>query len=152
MKIIFLDIDGVLNGGKVDGYSRELLGDIFFQRLKRLVDFTGAKVVLSSSWRIGYDPENHIPSKTLRDKLRNIGVELYGMTPESRWFKGKVRGDEIREWLHAHPEVDSFVILDDDCDMKEYTATNLVKTDTEIGLQDADVDKAIEILMGNVLM
>ena len=146
MNVIFLDVDGVLNGGKTDGYSRELLGDEYFQRLKRLVETTNAKVVLSSSWRIGYDPESHIPSKTLHDKLKNIGVDLYGMTDLIKWYDGKTRGDEIRAWLVNHPEVDRFVILDDDCDMAEYTETNLVRTDTYLGLQDGDVEKAIAIL------
>lgn len=150
MKVIFLDVDGVLNGGKTDGYSRKLIGDVYFQRLKRLVDTTNAKVVLSSSWRIGYDPESHAPSKTLHDKLKGMGVDLYGMTPLIKWFDGKTRGDEIREWLVKHPEVDHFVILDDDCDMAEYTETNLVKTDTKVGLQDDDVDKAIAILIDTV--
>ena len=56
MKIIFLDIDGVLNCK----YTKE---EIFFfpfvspkkiELLKQLIERTGAKVVLSSTWRHGW--------------------------------------------------------------------------------------------------
>lgn len=56
------------------------------------------------------------------------------------------RGDEIRSWLEKHPEVVSFVILDDDSDMCEFTETNLVKTSYARGLREEHVIKAIEML------
>ncbi len=50
MKVIFLDIDGVL---KEEDYDAEFK-DECFARLKRIVDATGAEIILSSSWRIHY--------------------------------------------------------------------------------------------------
>ena len=52
MGVIFLDIDGVLNS-KQDRFSWDIETDIHFIRLKRIVEKTGAQIVLSSSWRIG---------------------------------------------------------------------------------------------------
>ena len=48
-KIIFLDIDGVLNS--VHNWPENLLHQSLTNNLKHIVDKTGAKIVLSSSWK-----------------------------------------------------------------------------------------------------
>ena len=146
MKVLFLDVDGVLNSLE-DGYSIDLETEVYWQRLKKILDATQAKIVLSSSWRIGFNPNKDGMSKTLVEKLDAIGAHIHDMTPILH-NADKKRGDEIREWLQQHPDVDKFAILDDDQDMREYTKTHLVKTNTKIGLQDCDVEKAIELLRG----
>ena len=55
MKVIFLDVDGVLNS-KQDDYSIKLRTDSHLNFLRMIVKSTGAKIVLSSSWRIGFTP------------------------------------------------------------------------------------------------
>ena len=139
MKVIFLDVDGVLNSAR-DRFSTKLVSEYHFDFLKELVDATGAKIVLSSSWRIGFNAMRH-PEKNLLTKLESRGLEIYDFTP----IMTGTRGDEIREWLTTHP-VDSFVILDDEDDMAEFADTHLVKTDMAVGLQDSDVEKAIAML------
>lgn len=62
---------------------------------------------------------------------------------------GLSRGSQIKEWLRRNRKklnVQSFVILDDNSDMDEYTETHLVLVDGNVGLQERDVKKAIEIL------
>lgn len=135
MKVIFLDIDGVLNS-RQDRFSWTIETDIHFIRLKRIIDKTGAQIVLSSSWRIG-DSSKDIVHK----RLQQFGMDFIDVTPV---FGGQHRGREIADWLSKH-EVESFVILDDEGDMDELI-DRLVKTDMNIGLQDSDVDKAVHLL------
>lgn len=137
MKVIFLDVDGVLNSVK-DRFSFTIETDYHFILLKKIVDATNAEIVLSSSWRIG-------DSETVRKRLKDFGMDFIDVTPQLPY--PSKRGDEIRSWLKCHTEiVESFVILDDESDMCEFVETNLVKTDMKVGLQKSDVNKAIKIL------
>ena len=136
MKIIFLDVDGVLNSAN-DLYSIELKNDKHFDLLKELVDKSGAKIVLSSSWRIGFSPATHKSDNVLDTKLKDRGISIYDFTP---CMTGE-RSDEIHEWLKENP-VDKFVIIDDE----EVSDPNLVQTDTMVGLQKEDIEKALKIL------
>lgn len=141
MRVIFLDVDGVLNSSR-DRFSTELVSEYHFDFLKELVDATNAKIVLSSSWRIGFNAMRQ-PEQNLLAKLESRGLDIYDFTP----VMTGTRGDEIREWLATNP-VDSFVILDDEADMEEFRETNLVQTDMNVGLQESDIPKAIKILKG----
>ena len=141
MKVIFLDVDGVLNSVR-DYYSIDLVTDSHFELLKELIDITGAKIVLSSSWRFGIDDVN-CSAHNLITRLSEYDLTIFDKTPVLR---GKKRGDEIRAWLDKHEGITDFVILDDESDMCEFTKTNLVKTDTNFGLNKRHVEKAVEIL------
>ena len=63
MKIIFLDVDGVLNCATTKERVRDLLfvEDRKIQLLKELVDETGATIILSSTWRFGFENPNLYP-------------------------------------------------------------------------------------------
>ena len=50
MKVLFLDIDGVL---KEESY-KAAFQDECFARLKRIIDATDAQIILTSSWRVNY--------------------------------------------------------------------------------------------------
>ena len=137
MKVIFLDVDGVLNSSQ-DGFNIKLETTKHLVLLKQLVDETGAEIVLSSSWRI-YDKTRAF----IKKKLEEYGIALIGVTPDT----GESKGKEIKKWLDETPySIESFVILDDDSDMDEYAHAKLVKTDSNIGLQKADIIKAIHLL------
>lgn len=129
MKVIFLDVDGVLNSMQ-DGYSFELETNKHFELLKQIIDKTNAKLVLSSSWRIGIRPND-----TIHTKLKEFGMSIYDCTPI---LKGKTRGDEIQAWLDQHQDVERFIILDDDIDMGKLMY-RLVHTDTMVGLTEEEV-------------
>jgi hypothetical protein len=82
------------------------------------------------------------------------GIEIVGVIPDltdrNRFGMLSVsqpRHVEIRAYLKRHP-VDSFVVLDDDEDAD--VPGHFVKTDFGRGLQDEDVERAVEILMGGV--
>jgi hypothetical protein len=114
MKVLFLDIDGVLNRdctketvdtifGPFKGIDRYLLG--------KLLNWKGnhpdVSIVLSSSWRLDdrYD-------KAFTKHLRELGIDWISETPNT----GR-RGNDIHSWLLQHPEVTHHAILDDDADM-----------------------------------
>lgn len=168
-KIIFLDVDGVLNSQATLNVD-ESLEDSLILRLKKIIDATGAKLILTSSWR-----ELWTAVKKLMDKLDKYDMHLSGMTGHgvSKEFVAKKgftptkryvyvdynyetglkeeavydRGAEIAWWLDKHDSIESFVILDDDeYDIKIYYPDNLVNTNYKTGLSDEDVEKAIKIL------
>lgn len=119
MKIIFLDIDGVLNWSgtedRIDGYIGWC--DKRIARFNRIIEaHPDAKIVISSSWRV---PTSDMKAYTTFDGLkellakRGLKGEIIGRTPY--FFSGMSRGGEIRRWIEEQPEKPSaFVVLDDD--------------------------------------
>ena len=157
MKVIFLDVDGVLNSehshsiDKNDNWMENEVSDNHIQWLKKIVDETGAKIVLSSSWR-HYHPKatgsNTITDplfKVLDRKLREAGLEIIDITPDLR---GKMRGLEIDAWLNSNAEVDKYVIIDDDIDFTDLQKPYFVNTTFKYGLTEVLAIKAINILNG----
>merc|ERR1711971_1272853 len=120
MKVIFLDVDGVLNSEEcldVPEQSSEYLYDAstIVPLLKRCVDnlheiceATPAKVVVSSTWRLFPD--------MLAFLTRVVGDDLMlGVTKDRGAHPiGPGRGEEVRQWLQEHKEVTKFIILDDE--------------------------------------
>jgi len=139
MKVVFLDIDGVLNDAvNIHSLMDDKPTKEHLDCLKAILDATGAKVVLSSTWRLFPDARNIV-----KNSLRNIGSDIFDKTKELP----KGRGAEIKEWLSRHPEVCQFVILDDDiADIKPYYPNNIVKTSFYTGLLPEHVEPAIKIL------
>ena len=157
MKVIFLDVDGVLNSEKdlLEAKEKSELFDRPLALLKELVESTKAKIVVSSTWRIGCSKSGRNSwygegiFKTLTDRLAEYQMEVYDITPVIIDKPGVQRGDEIRAWLeNAKEEIDAFVILDDDADMCEFTGTNLVQTSMKTGLLEYHVEIAKSILNG----
>ena len=111
MKVIFLDVDGVLNSDEyfdkirkknIDGIESEV--DVEkIKLLKQAVIQTGAKVVLSSSWRHTKNGEQ------LKELLAKF--EIY--TDRTPYLQNK-RGIEIKQWLINNENIEDFVILDDE--------------------------------------
>ena len=160
MKIIFLDVDGVLNCSTSKSFCHDDLYGIItgidsdkVKRLAKIVEITGAEIILSSDWKDGWNKyytgrkpshvkylDNHLYKKgklTIKDKTPN--------TSKGSWF----RGNEILTYLRSHQDVENYVILDDtffeDFSIKEISE-HLVLTDHKVGLTDFDVEKAIKIL------
>ena len=107
--------------------------------LRHIVNKTDAEIVLSSSWRIcGLLPK-------LCRILREYNLRISDITPYI--LDRASRGREIRAWLDDHTGVESFVILDDeDFDIVNMFPDNIVKTNSEVGLQKEDAEKCIAIL------
>lgn len=106
MKVLFLDIDGVLNHRKSPKANGVFTIDPkLLPLLKKIVDSTNVKIVLSSSWRRSVHARLRV-----EDALATIGTEFIAYTES---IVGP-RSAEIQEWLDRNPEVVDFVILDDE--------------------------------------
>lgn len=112
MKVIFLDIDGVLNSDtymekQLDNSSEGIESEIdpaTLILLKKAVDTTGAKIILSSSWRIMRKYNE------LEKFLMKFGISLSGKTP---YVDGK-RELEIKQYLSENKNIEQYLILDDE--------------------------------------
>jgi HAD domain in Swiss Army Knife RNA repair proteins len=166
MKVIFLDIDGVLNCRQyfetrtlVEGLCDRAAYDLdtaAVERLNHLVAQTGAVVVVSSSWRHGRSVEQLADILSERGFVGTVLSKTRDWhTPMSRRVKTATppkserleqRGDQIRDWLDEHPEVDSFIVLDDDSDMDLVRDRHIKTSFHEGGLQPEHVERAIAML------
>lgn len=158
MKVIFLDIDGVLN---VIPQGHDEHGAIFHphlvENLKSIVEATGAKVVISSYWR-----HSGLAKMEAMWRDRELPGEMIGITGNRLDLDCFTlqRGTEIQEWLDKHPEITDYVILDDDGDMLPHQWPHFVmcsenfdhpdKVDYGYGLTAICADKAIVILNHNI--
>jgi Swiss Army Knife RNA repair-like protein len=106
MKVIFLDIDGVLNCKKTRNPRKfpYVVDPKLLRRFKGLLERTGAKVVLSSTWR--YDPAGLFSA-------RHAGIPFMDVTPD---MPKRPRRDEVLAWLKQHPRVKRYAIIDDEDD------------------------------------
>lgn len=140
MKIIFLDIDGVLNSKETAQRHRGVIGiDPYLVAIfNRIIFATNAKIVLSSTWRLG---------KETRNEIRKQVMDFIDVTPRMPLRGGaemKERGKEVRAWLKDHPDVEKYAILDDDSDFFDYQP--LFKTTWEKGLTEEIAKKVIKHL------
>ena len=159
MKIIFLDVDGVLN----DAWHALQLDEFRIELLARLVNETNAQIVLSSNWRQVYvqykrkermQPEQKKALKNLLRLLKKHSLSILSYTPTIGYGPDS-RPLEIKRWLRMHPEVDSYVILDDEffwnwSDLSEHVVltSETINEEWKAGLENKHIDKAINILKG----
>jgi hypothetical protein len=144
MKVLFLDIDGVLNNMySMVQYKAHLWPPLVYKLNEISNSDTDVKVVVSSSWRILFSDYD------LKVLLGRAGWSrsdlIIGTTPRAS-RDDNTRGNEIQKWLDAHPEVTHYAIVDDDSDMLESQMPHFVNTTYELGLIDSDVKKIKKIL------
>lgn len=174
MKIIFLDIDGVLNY-----MGSSTLDNVCVENLKYVVSKTGAKIVLISTWKQFLD-DNILKDLSNKDKkeflyyreLLNttfinelkiidivedyfsmVDAEVKSVVSLSELSEEECEHDawrsvEVGRWLDKHPKVESFVIIDDfDCEYHKFYPNNWVQTSWfRDGLSKDLAEKAISIL------
>ena len=158
MKIIFLDIDGVLNSLNYRRrmgmqYFSEIIDRQKMPLLKKIVDVTDAKIVLSTTWR-KYWNEGETQPDPAGENINRIfgeyGISVYSKTPV---LENSGRAAEIKAWLRRNPYVDGFVILDDkDFGWPAELRAHFIWTDLNgDGLEEAQVQEVIDILKGNLI-
>lgn len=125
MKVLFLDVDGVLNTNKA--HTILSLSKGCMRRLQSIFEATDCKIVLSSTWRKFEDE----PMRKLRYRLLQRGMVLYGKTPI---FNSGCRGEEIRAWMDEYQAIDKYAIVDDDSDMLVEQLPHFFQTDPDYGL------------------
>lgn len=147
MKIIFLDIDGVLNS---EIYYRSVnrtakdwsrFDPTAVDLIKKLVDEFFAQIVISSTWRFG-------AVQLLNSELKKSGLIKYlhkdWKTPQGY---PPSKGKEIQEWLDQHTNISEYVIIDDDESILEEQKSRFVKTDLMNGMKEKHYARAREILI-----
>lgn len=139
-RVIFLDIDGVLNTARSRGATRrEGIIPECVARLDYLLDITGADVVVTSEWRKFTNSNEVISILGTRHARRFIG-DVNSVDPD--------RHTQILYWLWHHPTVIHFGIIDDRSTGEPRFRPAEVLTNPQRGLSDADVEKAYALLMG----
>ena len=153
MKILFLDFDGVIttyqSKWKIDMNKIKIINEI--------CDKTDAKIVVTSSWRIGYSGgisafheylKQYFIKNQYLDHFKDIFDKfinnIIGMTMSG----GADRGNEIKFYMNEHTDIENYVILDDDSDMCDYQLFNFIQTDTYEGITERDAKLCINILNG----
>lgn len=163
MKIIFLDIDGVLNN---DAHWKNIVknnkpytqvSQKLLDKLLLIIEETGAKLVISSSWR-GFQLRETIEDfETCKSKneLKQITKYIVGITPHSH---ERIRGNEIKWFIENQDDclyyklvnekldIEDYVIIDDDADMLDEQKPHFFQTKYWSGLTMWDVKKIIKRL------
>ncbi|MBD0259514.1 MAG: hypothetical protein ICV83_27660 [Cytophagales bacterium] len=160
MKVIFLDLDGVIVTNhylsrleqKMQPW-RDAAGYAHFcprclANVEELVARSGASVVLSSTWRFFLED---LAGVRRFFRSRNIRFAIHDVTPLVDYYPGKPsrnadRGREIAAWLEAHPEVTRYCILDDDPRILPEQRPYWVRTTFHYGFTRARLEKALRIL------
>lgn len=161
MKIIFLDVDGVLNyagcGDIINGFLGVSLDKV--KLLRQIVDATGAKLVLSSTWRRKINPGVPLPGQKnvfaieLMSKLEQEDMRLYDYTSVDTSDSHRRKQIEalLKEYSHDGAQIDSWIVLDDDMfdgfDAPEFSK-HWVQTTFAEGLTPENVEQAIAMLNG----
>ena len=150
-KIIFLDFDGVLNTEYYQGLLQfqgkqwqDQYGAFFDPRavrqLKRIIDATGADIVVESSWRyLGLGAMQELW------RVRNLPGKVIDITPS---LTGNVsKGEEIVAWLSEYATSDArYVIIDDEYVALDAQIPFFIWTNPYEGLTEDHADRAISIL------
>jgi hypothetical protein len=131
MKVLFLDIDGVVNCAKTTQRSRGYIGidPVLADKVRRIIKLTRCNVVLSSAWRLDEQSRNEVRKKV---------CDFMAVTPN---IGSGFRGFEVLTWMQSRPDVKTYAILDDNTDF--YAEQPLFKTEWETGITD---DVAMEVV------
>ncbi len=147
MKLIFLDIDGVFNSKiwmdspqftKID-YPYNLFDPSTVSLFNEIIEQTGAKVIITSTWRLKYSLDS------LKSIFKHVGIncEILDYTPDlKRGTDYVLRGNEILKWCKSNREIlgvkyidfKDYAIIDDNSDMLYWQASNFFQTDPQCGL------------------
>ena len=142
MKVIFVDVDGVLNSDDfIDSVKGSQDIDIKTIRLlKNAVNETGAKIVMDTSFRYTKS------FLKVQEMLLQNGI-LFDKTP----FIDNERGKEIKQYLAEHKDIEDYILLDDVIfpEFDDELLEHLIKMDDTNsrgigkGLQEKDVEEII---------
>lgn len=156
MKVVFVDVDGVLlpqrdaavmRGGR--WYSPWVEFDpICMNNLAQLVQATGAKLVISSAWRRVTEEFDLLSWQNLKRNLAQWGLEPYDAIP---FLPCESRGAEIAAWLAAQPQpIHRFCILEDREPLSPFEG-QCIRCDWRRGFEEKELACALFLLTGERL-
>jgi len=157
MKLLFLDVDGVLNDG-YRGYP--FLVEHCLRLLKHIIEETKAQIVLSSNWRLFNEYRGVLMPKLIEHGI--IEKDVFSSTPDLDLDHLPLRPREILQWIRDNtsicpwqrnkelPQVHQFVVVDDRNLVKELYGQSLhgqfVQTNGQVGLTMEIAKKVIKLL------
>ena len=154
--LIFLDVDGVLNttNSRVSLYEVKEANVNAFKNLVEKLEKKGyiAKIILSSTWRIGYEKEldRCLPQiKRLIMELEQAGLSIYDKTP---FYNQQTRDVEIQRYILGYrlkKEDFAYIILDDDISVFDKEALKKMcfyRVNEKFGLTMTDVAKIMKLV------
>lgn len=155
MKILFLDVDGVLNmdadfvlplSPPNNGYK--VLNKNLVRSMEKFVADNDITIVWSSTWRLYPEQMEYIQNQTL---LRNYEHEDWCTIQIKGGISGPLkygyRGYEVDDWLERHKgEYTHWAIIDDYAQFLPEQQLNFVQTDESKGVTEEDFGKLKEIL------
>lgn len=148
MRVVFLDIDGVLNSGRTARAFRSIalqrLDPVAVALLHNIVTRANAQIVLSSTWRIGAN-WRELTARCLCGAgwpVEGFDSIFIDRTPTNI---GGCRGNEIQHWIDAQDEPVDFIIIDDDSDMLDSQLDRFIRVDRQIGLSVDNWNRIAEI-------
>lgn len=158
MRLLILDIDGVLNSHRWLAEAKSCdIEPACVRQFNRILAETGCRVLLASAWRymilggamtlggFAYMLRTHGCATTTGVLIGHTRADNDDDAPERDPIE---RGRQVREWIREHPEVDRYVAIDDmQLGYVEF-GIPLAQTDGRVGLTEADADRAIAILKG----
>jgi hypothetical protein len=147
-RILFLDVDGVLNSTRTDTATHGIPHDlseaarahfdwIAVGLIRELCKHEDTSIVLSSDWR--YMHSTHAIANF-------FDLPVCDVTPKL----DDCRGAEIQRWLNQHPGVEHYAIVDDQTGMLAVQKDHFVQTDQHEGLSYADFRALQRILNGQL--
>ena len=169
MKVVFLDIDGVIIHEGYHNRETENLDSDKIEILKKLIDDTDAKIVLISNWRVFNNDDDKDIYGLLENEFLKKGLSIYEDTPifkpeiltyekdtngiykNIKYNPFTTRGGEIKSYLNNHADIESFVIIDDQNIDYDYFgfSDKFVQIDRSVGLTLEDINKAEMVLNKN---
>lgn len=151
-RVVFLDYDGVVNTpmwnekGTKCTYNFPQHGKVNnFQAVQWLSEACKKfhyDIVVTSTWRTDPSYKECLINGGLRE-----GIEILGRTPN---FYDMPRGAEIKAYLDEHPEINYYIIIDDDSDILPEQMSHFIKTDYKVGFNLNDFEKFEKIYMSDV--
>lgn len=157
MKVIFLDIDGVLISEEfLKDNKSEAIDRRCISVLKNVIDKTGAVIVMSSAWRLWFDNEM-MPkegySQCLYDILDEFGIRIFGKTPDfsTEEIRNKktfshIKAKEILAWLNENQDIEKYAVIDDLDLRNEEVNAHLVRINGLVGITEEDAMRIIDMI------
>lgn len=162
MKVVFLDIDGVLNSNywndshQMEISNGECIDETKVELFAQIIEKTGAVIVMHSGWRFWFDDQLKPTRKgasNLVGMLSKYHLGIYDKTPDftteeirkTRKFS-LVKAKEIFAWLGSHTEATNYLVIDDLDLHNDELRKHQIRTDSAVGLTESDVENSIRIL------
>lgn len=149
--VVFLDIDETIAFQRVKLALGSYIDPVSVALLRRILTETGAKIVVSSTWRSSHDQ-----CATM--------FAAHGLTPflwspidhpDGDWRvddDNASRSSTISRWLAAHPMVHIWAILDDSIsDLDRAQLDRLIHVDAMFGIGIREYKRAVRLLKGDAL-